>query len=837
MADAEVVIQIKGDSREYDAVIKGLGQTTQNSLSTAVKGSFIGNLFANAFSKAAGTISSAMDGAISRVDTLNQFPKVMANIGFSADDAKASISKMSDGIEGLPTSLDDIVGNTQQLALSLGDLDQATDVALALNDGFITFGASSSDVTNAITQLNQMITAGKYDMQSWNSINQSAPGYLDAIAKSMLGMDANASQLRDALNDGTVSSEDFMAAIVRMDKEGGAGFEAFSTAARDASGGIETSMTNVDTAVKKNLANIIQALNSNGEISGGFDAIKQGINDAGTAIVNGIGLIKDNFDTIGPAIGGVVGAMATFKGAMLISSLVSTVTGAINTWKTANDGLRVSQILLNAVIGANPVMVVITIIGALIGVLITAYTTNEDFRNAVNSAWQTITETVGGAIESVVSFFTDFANNAQMGAQAFYDNVIQPISQVPEQIGNFFTQIGENVVNFFTEFATNAQMGAQSFFDNVITPIGQVPEQIATFLSQVITDLMMWVVNLALQAVQAGSGFLDGIISFFTQLPGNIANFLTTVRVTVTLFVANLIANAIQGGSQFLSNIVNFFSQLPGNVWNFLSNAISRIVSFVADIASQAIQGGSQFLSNIGNFFAQLPGNVANFLSNAISNIISFAANIASQAISAGNGFLSGISSGFSSAVSFISGIPGEILGFFAGIGGWLIDSGASLIDGFVQGIKNAFSNAISAVQEGLSNIRSFFPFSPAKKGPFSGHGYTSYSGLALMRDFAGGIKGGTKGAVSTAKAALGAISDTLNSGSLDTSLSMAGASLNSVTSVDILGQAFMDGVEAITSRLDAINSRLANIENKLDRDTSITINGREFGRIVRDYL
>ena len=50
-------------------------------------------------------------------------------------------------------------------------------------------------------------------------------------------------------------------------------------------------------------------------------------------------------------------------------------------------------------------------------------------------------------------------------------------------------------------------------------------------------------------------------------------------------------------------------------------------------------------------------------------------------------------------------------------------------------------NTAIGAVKKGLSKIRSFFPFSPAKRGPFSGHGYTTYSGKALMGDFANAIR------------------------------------------------------------------------------------------------
>ena len=894
MADAEVVIQIKGDSKEYEAAIKGLGQTTQNALSTSIKGSMIGNILANAFSKASSVISSSLDGAISRVDTLNQFPKVMQNIGFSADEAQSSISRMSDGIEGLPTSLDEIVGNTQQLAMSLGDLDQATDVALALNDGFITFGASSADVTSAITQLNQMVNTGKYDMQSWNSINQSAPGYLDAVAKSMLGSSANASQLRDALNNGEVSTQDFLNAIVKMDKEGGAGFEAFSKSAKDASGGIATSMGNVLTAVKKNLANIIQELNSNGEISGAFDTLKAKVNEFGGKVVEAVGWIKENFDTVKPVL---VGAFSIFTGGTLISG-IGRVSSVVAEFMAKFQAPTLAKAIQGAFSASNfsGGLTAIQIIGTKIGELVTKVGGLSGVLPALSGAFSTAFATIGAkvgsvvtklgtglvgafskittvlagigaptliavaAIAALVAGMTYFFTQTEQGQAALqqiisilqtgFSQAMATLMPLIQQLGASFQQMGTQLAPVFQQLvASFANIAAQimpliaQLAVAVIPILMQIAEVIANVIMAVlpvvipiitqIAEVVLQVANVALPLITSALQVLLPIISNIITVVTTVVTTIITVVTTVVTAIVNFFTVTIP---EAINTVINFFAQLPTNIQNFLTSAIVAVALFVANLIANAVQAGSQFLSNIVNFFSQLPSNIANFLSNAISSIVSFVSNIASQAIQAGTGFLNGIRNGFNSAVSFISSIPGQILGFFSGIGGWLIDSGASLINGLVEGIKSAFGNAISAVQDGLSNLRSLFPFSPAKKGPFSGHGYTSYSGLALMRDFAGGIRNGTKGAVNTAKTALGAIQDTLSSGSLDMSLSTAGASLNGVTSVDILGQSFMDGIEAITSRLDAINSRLANIENKLDKSTSISINGREFGRLVREY-
>lgn len=76
--------------------------------------------------------------------------------------------------------------------------------------------------------------------------------------------------------------------------------------------------------------------------------------------------------------------------------------------------------------------------------------------------------------------------------------------------------------------------------------------------------------------------------------------------------------------------------------------------------------------------------------------------------------------------------------------------AGKALIDGFVAGMTSRFDGAKSAVKSLMTSLAKFFPHSPAKTGPFSGMGYTSYSGQALMQDFAKGIISQT-GAVSSA--------------------------------------------------------------------------------------
>lgn len=84
-----------------------------------------------------------------------------------------------------------------------------------------------------------------------------------------------------------------------------------------------------------------------------------------------------------------------------------------------------------------------------------------------------------------------------------------------------------------------------------------------------------------------------------------------------------------------------------------------------------------------------------------------------------------------------------------------LYNSGKALIQGFWDGIKDVWAKMTGWVEDNMSDLRDLWPFSPAKRGPFSGKGYTLYSGRALMEDFAGGMADRTDEVRRAAEAAM----------------------------------------------------------------------------------
>ena len=112
-----------------------------------------------------------------------------------------------------------------------------------------------------------------------------------------------------------------------------------------------------------------------------------------------------------------------------------------------------------------------------------------------------------------------------------------------------------------------------------------------------------------------------------------------------------------------------------------------------------------------------------------------------------------------SAVYNTVTGIKDKILGFFAGAGSWLVESGKSILNGLKDGIMGAIGSVTSTISGALKGIRDLFPFSPAKEGPFSGHGWVLYSGISIAEALGEGFARAVPGAVGDFEAGMSRLS------------------------------------------------------------------------------
>ncbi|MDD7203189.1 MAG: tape measure protein [Coriobacteriales bacterium] len=281
---------------------QSFGNAAKGMIGKISLGTFVGNMLADGMRSATGAVSSSVGSAVSRVDTLNNFPKVMSGIGVSAEESSAAINTMSDRLSNLPTRLDAMASATQSVytaGRSMGmSLTDATNATLGLNDMLLAGGQGSQVAEAAMVQFTQALAKGKPDMQDWKSIVAAAPAQMDQLAKSMLGPTANQNDLYEALNNGTVSMSDLMDQIVKLDQEGGDGFSSFADQAESATGGIQTSMDNTKNAITRGIANVIQAIGAE-NIAGAFEDMRTAINDTFASVTDFVSGFMDKLDITG----------------------------------------------------------------------------------------------------------------------------------------------------------------------------------------------------------------------------------------------------------------------------------------------------------------------------------------------------------------------------------------------------------------------------------------------------------------------------------------------------------------------------------------------------------
>lgn len=350
MADGKVTIVVDVDGNKVKVLNDELDKTAQKGDrgSSSLKKFAVGSAVFQLAAKGAELLGEALGGAIQRFDTLESYPRVMQAMGHSTEDVTRSTKKLAAGIEGLPTTLNEVVGTAQRLTSITGDINKSTDLTLALNNAFLASGSSSADASRGLQQFSQMLSAGKVDMQSWKTLQETMPYALQKTAESF-GFAGQSAQndFYSALKEGRITFNQFSRKLVELN--GGVG--GFAELAKTNSKGIQTSFGNLKNAVVKGVANTIKALDdltkaaTGKTIAENFDALKVIINAAFGVIVNVIKASTPVFQTLfsilgtgasvisflTPAIIGLVAALVTMRA---INQAVKTTKDLISAWKT-----------------------------------------------------------------------------------------------------------------------------------------------------------------------------------------------------------------------------------------------------------------------------------------------------------------------------------------------------------------------------------------------------------------------------------------------------------------------------------------------------------------------
>ncbi|MCK2219693.1 hypothetical protein MF672_038745 [Actinomadura sp. ATCC 31491] len=410
--------------------------------------------------------------------------------------------------------------------------------------------------------------------------------------------------------------------------------------------------------------------------------------------------------------------------------------------------LALGKGISDLLVAAAPLLPVIAQVAGVLGQILAAALSN------LGSALGPIIAALSSALEPALRAISD--------ALAIMLPYMQPIYAAFGQIGaalitqllppllNLVPVIINSLIPAFAQLARDIQPLIPLLADLAVKFINEVLPAILPMTPE-LTRLAIEIARMGValsQLVADIKPYIDQIIAIFQFL------YDTLVGHSIIPDLINGMTKWFRDGVQWIKDAVSWFGDLPGMIGRWMGDVLSQVQNRWNDIRSAISNKIDDIRGNISDVLGQIGQRWADGWSNV--------RNIASDAW---NNIRNAVSNGANDVLNVVRGLPGQITGALGDLGGLLYNSGRSLMQGLINGVYSMWQTAYNSITDVLNHLRSLFPFSPAKAGPFSGRGWTLYSGRSMMTGLAEGISGQQAALTGTLDSVLAAGAATLDAG------------------------------------------------------------------------
>ena len=722
MADGRVEIEVDVDGKGVTILNKGLDQLEgkSNKAGASIKNLVVSLGLVKVAAAAFNVLKNSLDSAISRFDTMQKFPKVMKALGFSAEDSQRSINKLSDGIDGLPTKLDDVVASTQQMTAITGDLDRSTDTVLALNNAFLASGASTEDASRGMQQYNQMLSTGQVDLESWKTLQETMPLALQKTAEAMGFVGKSAQRdLYNALKEGTVTFDQFQDKLIEL----GTGTGMLATLAKENSLGIATSFGNLSNAVSKGVANLITKFDelvqklTGKTIAQNIDSMKSIINKSFEEMSKVMDILIDNTDDmisafkglldivelLAPAFIAATGAYVGFKTALALCTFISFVGkiyGVITALGSMVSMFGVSgtaYALLSAIIpaGLTVFQLLSGVIGAAVAAFIYFYKTSETFRNGIN---KTIEVVKSGLIKSFEYL------------KGVFISILPTLQKVADTVGNYLVKGFQKVVEVGSAIASVAVPAFFNFVDAVkrivssgIERFGSTLSQIGSVLSGIFSSGIELAGNL-LEKFGGAFGKVGGVVSLVIGILTKVAiaalGLTGPFGLAVSLIISFISAWAKTGdfSADGITKVFDQLSETISNVADSISQYLPQIIESITSVITSIVDKIVEMLPQLTEIAIQLIQTFTDAIVTYLPKLIEIATKIITTIVQ-------GISLALPALLLAATEIITKLISAFAELLPKIIEVGTNLLTMLIQGIVAALPTIIEVVIQIINTL------------------------------------------------------------------------------------------------------------------------------------
>lgn len=364
-----------------------------------------------------------------------------------------------------------------------------------------------------------------------------------------------------------------------------------------------------------------------------------------------------------------------------ISKLNPAFAGLHASFASAGGGLSGLKAAFGGLL--SPVGLVVGIVAALVAGFVYLMATNEDFRNSVMS----LAGQIGAALAP-----------ALMSIGAMISNLAETVLPLIIDVANMLLPVIGQIILVVMQVAAALAPIIATLMGAIIPIITQIIQLVVEVAAQVMS-VVLPIISAILEAVQAAMPLIQGIIQ---AAMGVIQQVITTVWPIIQAYI---------------ESAMDVIKMIIDNVWPIIQSIIETVMHVIQDVISIVTAAISGDWSGVWNGIKKLFSDIWEGIKNTAKNAIDGVFNI-------------------------VTGIKDKIVGFFSGAGKWLIDAGKSIIQGLIDGIQKMLGPIGDAVGGLMDFVGGFFPHSPAKRGAFSGRGWSLYSGRAIPEALAMGING-----------------------------------------------------------------------------------------------
>lgn len=547
-------VRITGNA---DDAVKAFEKTTTKA---AAFGSAIGGLAVKGVTALWDTVKGFAGDVVNMSDSTDKFMNTMSFAGIDTANVEKASKAARDYADRTVYDLSTIQNTTAQLAANgIKDYTGLTEAAGNLN---AVAGGNADTFGSVAMVLTQTAGAGKLTTENWNQLADAIPGASGKLQEAMLKNGAFTGNFRDAMAKGEITADEFNQALMDLGMtdvakqaatststiEGAMGnleaavtgglTDAFNLFKPAVTGGINaaaTAVTNLAQNGTQGLQTFFTQVKDTGafaalqtaaqSVGGGLQSLWDGIMNVVNAMTGGqpagvaFGNMLNAVATAAQTVGGWLKTAGNWisQNLDLVTPLVAAVGGAVAVVTAVTTAMQLAaaaQALLNAVMAANPIMLVITLFAALVAGLTYFFACT----NTGRSVWASFTSYLSSCVQGIIGFFSGLGstivnifNSAANGARNAWNGVVSWFRGIPSTIGGFFSGAGTLLYNAGASIISGFLNGLKSMWNNVTGWISGIGDWIKAHKGPISYDRRLLIP--AGQAIM--TGFAQGLNNGF----------------------------------------------------------------------------------------------------------------------------------------------------------------------------------------------------------------------------------------------------------------------------------------------------------------------------------